>query len=61
MKIKKKELIQYIKGCAEQSEKQAYNWSDDGYFDEAYKAQVIANFLREELAQGIENDFVKEK
>ena len=60
MKIKKKELIQYIKDFAEQSEKQAYNWGEDGYFDEAYKCEVIADFLRDDLVNGIKYDFSKE-
>jgi hypothetical protein len=60
MKIKKKELIRYINDWAERSEEQAYNWSDDGYFDEAFKAKVIAEFLKEHLVKGIEKDLIYE-
>ena len=49
-------LIKYIKDYAEQSEEQAYKWASDGCFNEAYKAQVIADFLREDLVKGIEKE-----
>jgi pyridoxal/pyridoxine/pyridoxamine kinase len=52
-------LIQYINDWADQSERQAYKWSADGYFNEAFKAQLIADFLREDLVKGIKNDLVK--
>jgi hypothetical protein len=34
----------------------AYKWSEDGHFDEAFKAKVAADFIKDELVKGIEND-----
>jgi hypothetical protein len=58
MKINTKKLIEYINDYAGESEEQAHEWASDGCFDEAYKAQVIANFLREDLVKGIEMDLI---
>ena len=58
MKINTQKLTEYINDWADQSEEQAYEWASDGYFDEAYKAEVIANFLREDLVKGIEMDLI---
>ena len=58
MKINAKKLIKYINDYAGESEEQAYEWASDGCFDEAYKAEVIANFLREDLVKGIEMDLI---
>ena len=57
--INTEKLIQYINDWAEQSEEQADKWSADGHFSEAYKAEVISDFLRDELVNGIEMDLVK--
>jgi len=57
--INTEKLIQYINDWAEQSEEQADKWGADGHFSEAFKAKVIAEFLREDLVRGIENDFNK--
>jgi pyridoxal/pyridoxine/pyridoxamine kinase len=56
--INTEKLIQYINDWADQSERQAYKWGADGYFSEAHKDQVIAEFLREDLVRGIEMDFI---
>jgi len=56
--INTKKLIEYINDWADQSEKQADKWGADGYFSEAHKDQVIAEFLREDLVRGIEMDFI---
>lgn len=56
--INTEKLIQYINDWAEQSEKQADKWGADGYFSEAYKAEVISDFLRDELVNGIEMDLI---
>ncbi len=56
--INTEKLIQYINDWAEQSEEQAYKWGADGYFSEAYKAEVISDFLRDELVNGIEMDLI---
>jgi hypothetical protein len=56
--INTEKLIQYINDWADQSEKQADKWGADGYFNEAHKDQVIAEFLREDLVRGIEMDFI---
>jgi|TARA_R100001198_G_C5224835_1_gene205776 hypothetical protein len=57
--INTEKLIQYINEWAEESEQQADKWGADGYSSEAYKAEVIAEFLREDLVRGIEIDLVK--
>jgi hypothetical protein len=57
--INTEKLIQYINDWAEEAEKQADKWGADGYFSEAHKDQVIAEFLREDLVRGIEMDLVK--
>ena len=57
--INTEKLIQYINDWAEQSEEQADKWGADGHFSEALKAKVIAQFIREDLVRGIENDFNK--
>ena len=57
--INTKKLIEYINDWAEQSEEQADKWGADGHFSEAHKAEVIADFLRDELVKGIEMDLVK--
>ena len=54
--INTKELIQYIKDLAEIKEIAAYKWSEDGHFDEAFKAKAAADFIKDELVKGIEND-----
>jgi hypothetical protein len=59
--INTEKLIQYINDWAEQSEKQADKWGADGYFSEAHKDQVIAEFLREDLVRGIEIDLMNEE
>jgi pyridoxal/pyridoxine/pyridoxamine kinase len=56
--INTEKLIQYINDWADQSERQAYKWGADGYFSEAHKDQVIAEFLREDLVRGIEMDLI---
>jgi hypothetical protein len=56
--INTKKLIQYINDWAYQSQKQADKWGSDGYFSEAHKDQVIAEFLREDLVRGIEMDLI---
>ena len=61
MKINTQKLTEYINDWADQSEEQAYEWASDGCFDEAYKAEVIANFLREDLVRGIEMDLMNEE
>jgi hypothetical protein len=53
-------LIEYINDWADQSEKQADKWGADGYFSEAHRDQVIAEFLREDLLRGIEMDLIDE-
>ncbi len=58
MKVNAKKLTEYINDWAEQSEEQAYKWSEDGHFNEAFKAKVIADFLREDLVKGIEKDVI---
>jgi hypothetical protein len=57
--INTEKLIQYINDWAEESEEQADKWGADGHFSESYKAEVIAEFLREDLVRGIEMDLVK--
>ena len=57
--INTEKLIEYINDWAEQSEEQADKWGADGHFSEAHKAEVIAEFLREDLVRGIEMDLVK--
>jgi hypothetical protein len=57
-KINTEKLIQYINDWAEESEKQAYEWGADGHFSLAYKAEAIAEFLREDLVRGIEIDLI---
>ena len=59
--INTEKLIQYINDWADQSEKQADKWGADGYFSEAHKDQVIAEFLREDLVRGIEMDLMNEE
>jgi hypothetical protein len=59
--INTEKLIQYINDWAEESEKQADKWGADGYFSEAHKAEVIAEFLREDLVRGIEMDLMNEE
>tara|TARA_R100000951_G_scaffold23045_1_gene19139 strand:- start:3969 stop:4160 length:192 start_codon:yes stop_codon:yes gene_type:complete len=56
--INTEKLIEYINEWADQSEKQADKWGADGYFSEAHKDQVIAEFLREDLLRGIEMDLI---
>ena len=56
--INTEKLIQYINDWAEQAEKQADKWGADGHFSEAFKTQVIADFLRDELVKGIEKDLM---
>ena len=58
--INTKKLIEYINDWADQSEKQADKWGADGYFNEAFKTQLIADFLREDLVRGIEMDLMNE-
>ncbi len=59
--INTEKLIQYINDWAEESEKQAYKWGADGYFSLAYKAEAIAEFLREDFVRGIEMDLMNEE
>jgi hypothetical protein len=56
--INTKKLIEYINDWADQSEKQADKWGADGYFNETFRAQLIADFLRDELVRGIEMDLI---
>jgi hypothetical protein len=56
--INTKKLIQYIDDLAEIKEIAAYKWSEDGHFDEAFKAKVAADFIKDELVKGIENDLI---
>jgi hypothetical protein len=56
--INTEKLIEYINDWAYQSQKQADKWGADGYFSEAHKDQVIAEFLREDLVRGIEMDLI---
>ena len=56
--INTKKLIEYINDGADQSEKQADKWGADGYFNETFRAQLIADFLRDELVRGIEMDLI---
>ena len=56
MKIKKKKLIKYLKEWAKASEKDAEQYSDDGDFSRAYQSIIIADFINDDLIDGIEYD-----
>jgi len=59
--INTEKLIRYINDWAEESEKQADKWGANGYILEAHKAEVIAEFLREDFVRGIEMDLMNEE
>jgi hypothetical protein len=60
MKIKKKKLIKYLKEWAKVSEKDAEQYSESGDFSRAYQSIIIADFINDDLIDGIEYDFNNE-
>ena len=57
MKIKKKKLVKYLKEWAKVSEKDAEQYSESGDFSRAYQSIIIADFINDDLIDGIEYDF----
>ena len=57
MKIKKKKLIKYLKEWAKVSEKDAEQYSESGDFSRAYQSIIIADFIKDDLIDGIEYDY----
>jgi hypothetical protein len=60
MKIKKKKLVKYLKEWAKVSEKDAEQYSESGDFSRAYQSIIIADFINDDLIDGIEYDFNNE-
>jgi len=60
MKIKKKKLVKYLKEWAKASEKDAEQYSESGDFSRAYQSIIIADFIKDDLIDGIEHDFNNE-
>jgi hypothetical protein len=60
MKIKKKKLIKYLKEWAKAKEEDAEQYSEFGDFADAYQSIMIADFIKDDLIDGINHDFNNE-
>ena len=60
MKIKKKELIKYLKNIAQELNEHAADYAKDRDYGEADACATVSSFLMDDLINGIKYDFSKE-
>jgi len=60
MKIKKRELIKYLKNMAQELNEHAADYAKDRDYGEADACAIVSSFLMDDLINGIKYDFSKE-